>query len=813
MTAHRCCNDRFHRILVGLVLVTSSHYYWRHGGSRANAWTSSSSSTTIRMRQNSFGQPYRRRQAFACFGTRTNRASNSINHEQRQHSDDSTRNTAGVTAEVVGAAGRIGSMFLLSLSSNTTIARAVPKGVAPGCLSPPHTPIYVATPAKAWPQIMEDTLPERREDLVWIGNGLPPTTTTTTICDGGGGTVVVPHFGVLQVQADPVTSFVSPPTFVYGKHAALVERILKDNGIHKVETVDTYQEIIVAAAQKLLWAASMWLLCHSTNDDDSNDTTGPLTALAVHTSLKDKLDALVRQELFPALCNRLPEAFTNTPEQCNAALEYMHRYSKSMPTAIPNRDLGRDEWKERNAFFLQADNNSNNITQQQPLHVDLLQRVGGISIEDIIISAMSPTKNSRTGTAAMYATTPRQRINLPELGITVTGSLDPSRTKPIQKAIVVGAGILGSSVALHLARQGIVSDVTVIDVQSSKQLGVTTPASWAWLNANGKSPPEYAWMNQLGMDGWKMDPLLSNLPTWNGSLVRFVESQTMLGGYRYEGPLTEERLQELEPAANFKDESALSDDFRDSITTSPRTYTYYYPDEGLVDPSKAVETVRRGASDLGVQYLDSCNVTAFIKENEDGPVSGLSILDKSGTPLTLSADTIILAAGTGSARLANIPLLHRPGQIAFALPDNKTQGPLLQRIVVDTVRESHILQRECGTIVVGGGQLEVGGSSRGALATNGANQESLDNTLLQTAREVVPGVIGELSGIEQAVRPIPFDGLPVCGFVQPGLYSVVSHSGMTLAPILASLAASEVSQKVNIDTLDLFRPSRFFQKS
>ena len=783
----------------------------------------SSSVASIRIRQTHFVPPYRRRQVYYNnFMTRTHGESQSTNHgqqqqqQQQQHSDDNTIHTnAGVSAEVVGAAGRIGAMFLRSCSNTMTttgiIARAVPKGVAPGCLSPPDTPIFVATPAQAWPLIWQDTVPERREDLVWIGNGVPPTTTD--------GTVVVPHFGVLKVHAAPVTSSVSPPTLVYGKHAAVVRQILRDNGIHKVERVATHSEIIGAAAQKLLWAASMWLLCHSTNttttnnnnnNNNNNNRTGALTALQVHTSLKDELDALVRQELFPALCHKLPEAFSNTPEQCTAALEYMHRYSKSMPTAIPNLQLGRDEWKERNAFFLPADNN-NTVTQQQPLHVDLLQRVGGISIEDIVNSTMSP-KNSTT-TGAPSTTTHRKRIDLPELGITVTGTLDPSRTIPIRKVIVVGAGILGSSLALHLARQGVVSQVTVIDIQSSQKLGVTTPASWAWLNANGKSPPEYAWMNQLGMDGWKKDPLLSDLPTWNGSVVRFAEQQTMVGGYRSEGPLTEERLQELEPAANWKDEAAPSDDFSVSSTTSPRTYTYFYPDEGLVDPSKAVETVRRGAADLGVQYLDSCNVTAFIQENEDGPVSGVSILDKNDSPLMLTADTVVVAAGTGSAGLAKIPLLHRPGQIAFALPDTKTQGLSLQRIVVDTVRESHILQRECGTIVVGGGQLEVGGSSRGALATKGASQEPLDNALLQTAREVVPGIIGDLSRTEKAVRPIPLDGLPVCGFVQPGLYSVVSHSGMTLAPILGSLAASELSQNVNIDTLDLFRPSRFFQKS
>ena len=41
-------------------------------------------------------------------------------------------------------------------------------------------------------------------------------------------------------------------------------------------------------------------------------------------------------------------------------------------------------------------------------------------------------------------------------------------------------------------------------------------------------------------------------------------------------------------------------------------------------------------------------------------------------------------------------------------------------------------------------------------------------------------------------RPMPVDGLPIVGPAVAGLYVVVTHSGMTLGPLLGELAAAEL---------------------
>ena len=60
-------------------------------------------------------------------------------------------------------------------------------------------------------------------------------------------------------------------------------------------------------------------------------------------------------------------------------------------------------------------------------------------------------------------------------------------------------------------------------------------------------------------------------------------------------------------------------------------------------------------------------------------------------------------------------------------------------------------------------------------------------------------------------RPIPLDGFPVLGFSPkaPNVYLALTHSGVTLAPLIAQLAAIEIADGAKVDLLSDYRPSRF----
>ncbi len=61
------------------------------------------------------------------------------------------------------------------------------------------------------------------------------------------------------------------------------------------------------------------------------------------------------------------------------------------------------------------------------------------------------------------------------------------------------------------------------------------------------------------------------------------------------------------------------------------------------------------------------------------------------------------------------------------------------------------------------------------------------------------------------VRPIPADGLPCVGAVPgiPGYFEAVTHSGVTLAPLIARSLADEMLGEPGNPLLAPFRPDRF----
>lgn len=94
------------------------------------------------------------------------------------------------------------------------------------------------------------------------------------------------------------------------------------------------------------------------------------------------------------------------------------------------------------------------------------------------------------------------------------GRPDRKRNARPKHVVVVGAGIVGSTIAAELARRG--CRVTVLE-QDSHAGNRCTRYSWAWINANSKQPAAYQALNMLAMQVWKA--LLPGFVSWCGSLL------------------------------------------------------------------------------------------------------------------------------------------------------------------------------------------------------------------------------------------------------------------------------------------------------
>src|SRR3954469_2041718 len=82
--------------------------------------------------------------------------------------------------------------------------------------------------------------------------------------------------------------------------------------------------------------------------------------------------------------------------------------------------------------------------------------------------------------------------------------------------IVIGAGIIGASVAYHLAKAG--ARVTVLD--EADPGGIATRPSWAWINASWGNPRDYFRLLTRSMREWKRlgDEIPGLRVDWCGSL-------------------------------------------------------------------------------------------------------------------------------------------------------------------------------------------------------------------------------------------------------------------------------------------------------
>ena len=58
---------------------------------------------------------------------------------------------------------------------------------------------------------------------------------------------------------------------------------------------------------------------------------------------------------------------------------------------------------------------------------------------------------------------------------------------------------------------------------------------------------------------------------------------------------------------------------------------------------------------------------------------------------------------------------------------------------------------------------------------------------------------------------MPSDGFPVIGFLPktPNIYLTLTHSGVTLAPLMAQMAVMEILDGAQVEFLSNYRPNRF----
>ncbi|WP_342617472.1 FAD-binding oxidoreductase [Rhodoferax sp. GW822-FHT02A01] len=353
--------------------------------------------------------------------------------------------------------------------------------------------------------------------------------------------------------------------------------------------------------------------------------------------------------------------------------------------------------------------------------------------------------------------------------------------------IVIGSGILGASTAWHLVQAG--ARVTILE--AAEPGGMATRDSWAWLNASWGNPEPYFRLRIRSMQEWKrLQQQVAQLQVqWSGGLLWDLPPDA-LEAYAGEHSAWGYGIERVDAARALQIEPAI---------LQPPEQALYVAQEGSVDPLAAAMALLAGAQDGGAQLLAHTPATGLRMEQHR--VIGVD------TPQgLLEADEVVLAAGIGSAALLNdLGLHYRIDAPPGLLVHSKPTIPLLRTLLMTP--DLHVRQTTQGRLVAGTDYA-------GDIA--GADPRELARQLHGKVQAMVRGAEQlEMDFYTLGRRPTPGDGFPMVGRPSglAGLYLVLSHSGITLAPALGLFAAAELLQGVRDPLLIPYQPDRLLQNN
>jgi len=364
------------------------------------------------------------------------------------------------------------------------------------------------------------------------------------------------------------------------------------------------------------------------------------------------------------------------------------------------------------------------------------------------------------------------------------------------KAVVVGGGVLGAAAAYRLAARG----VAVTLVEAGELAGETSRRSFAWLNGNDKPPLVYQRLNQEGVEAHRRlrDELGRGPWLHESGCIRFVsdpadgaalrERVARLQGDAYPAELIDRaRASELEPRVDFSSAVELA----------------YFPREGWAHGPTLVNTLVDAALERGARVLTETRVVAI--EERGGGVVVRTADD------VFEADAVVIATGRFSDEVAKV--------VHFALPLAPTCGLLAVTSPIPDPPQVVVYAPGVHFRPDGDGRMVLQDDETDDMVGPGTPENpNLPGCamLLERAQRFVPGL--RSARIDEArigIRPMPADGYPVVGPIpgHPNAYMLVTHSGMTLAPVLAEIATAELVDGQPDPRLSTFRPERWLVRA
>jgi glycine/D-amino acid oxidase-like deaminating enzyme len=349
--------------------------------------------------------------------------------------------------------------------------------------------------------------------------------------------------------------------------------------------------------------------------------------------------------------------------------------------------------------------------------------------------------------------------------------------------LIVGGGVIGNSIAYHLARQG--RQVLVVE---RSEVADSPAASWAsagGVRRQGRHPAE-AKLAIEAIERWKTleQELETDLHYHRGGNLLLAESDaeadqlSRFVNHQHEIGFADVRL------VDRKEALSLVPGLNDRVLAGS-----YSPSDGQADPVLTTRAFATAAQRHGAIYWTGTYTSSLLVHKE----RIVGIQTERGE---VNAEHIVLAAGAWSDEVAatiglRLPIRTRALQMILSTP---AQSKLLQTVISAVGRPLSLKQLENGAFLLGGGWLGDPTPDRRSFITR--------PTCIQgnwaTARELLPAV-GDQSiaqswcGLEaQSIDDIPFIG-SIPGLIGLTIAVGFSGHGFALAPAAGRCVADQIN--------------------
>ncbi|WP_184049791.1 FAD-binding oxidoreductase [Paraburkholderia sp. MM5384-R2] len=369
--------------------------------------------------------------------------------------------------------------------------------------------------------------------------------------------------------------------------------------------------------------------------------------------------------------------------------------------------------------------------------------------------------------------------------------------KSAPKVVIVGAGIIGTTLAHDFASRG--ARVTVLDKDEVAR-GATSGA-FAWITNQTKfrnadslgeeGARHYFNLHRLSHLRWRyLQDVIADLPIrWSGC---FQSAERDSNEAKELAAELDRRLRWGSPTYRVSAEEAR--EIEPAFRPGAESFIFYTPDEGMMSPVQLTSKMLNAAVARGAHYSPHDAYEGFRK------ISGR--YEITSTTGKREADLLIFAGGIANPDLVEgtglkAPLTHSKGSIVHLAP--------LPRLFDSVILGAHVhaIQRVDGRVVIA---KHFSGSPVGDPNTPNAEE------LVRIAARVLPGLKdAAVERVTETQRVIPADGLPVVSRSTslPGVLSITTNAGISLAAGLSQLITTELLDNVRVALLDPYRSDRF----